>query len=54
VFYGDPQRGVPQPLNWQDILTEAEASSTPEWVREILRLFVAEFGDQEYMVVIDW
>lgn len=54
VLYGDPQRGKPQPLNWQDILTEAEENSAPEWVQEILRLFVAEFGDQEYMVVIDW
>lgn len=54
VFYGDPQRGVPQSLNWQDILTEAEESSASEWVQEILRLFVAEFGDKEYTVVIDW
>jgi hypothetical protein len=53
-FYGDPQRGVPQPLNWHEVLTEAEENSAPVWVREILRLFVAEFGDQEYMVVIDW
>lgn len=54
VFYGDPQRGVPQPLNWHEVLTEAESNTAPEWVQEILRLFVAEFGDQEYTVVVDW
>ena len=54
VFYGDPQRGKPQPLNWHELLEEAEDNSAPEWVQEILRLFVTEFGDEEYNVVIDW
>lgn len=54
VFYGDPQRGKPQALNWHQVLTDAEEDDAPEWVKEILRLFVAEFGDEEYTVVIDW
>ena len=53
-MFTELERGKPTYCNWQETLDYAIESKEPEWVIEILKLYVAEFGDKEYTVIIDW
>ena len=48
------EKGKPILLNWQDCLECAYGIQAEPWVIEIIRLFVTEYGDNDYTVIIDW
>ena len=51
--FGDIANGGEYDINWQDLKNLA-ISRNEDWVVEILSMFVEEYGDQTYTVVVEW
>jgi hypothetical protein len=49
-FNDDFSKGKPLHLNWSDVKDCADE----EWQKEIAQLYIDEFGDQDYVVIVDW
>jgi hypothetical protein len=47
-YWIDFEKGVPLQLNWVDVKEEA----TEDWQREIADMYIMEFGEEDYTVIV--
>lgn len=49
-YWPEFSKGKPMNLNWRDVYNYAKE----DWQKEIAQLYINEFGEKDYTVVVDW